>query len=247
MESRGGSIEGQGNIAVLALQHTPITASNSSTILQQDTELGDLSVQIIYGIKEGWRSWSALRLEKLVVARQVVGSNPAPSTSHSPGLWLYSTPTSPPGPVATSYSTGLRPAQPPIFPLGLAGPAGISYVRGFLQKRVFPRAMYLATSWPSSPWARPEYLDMGDSGRKIYIHIYSWNDSSGQQWVDNWLYCWLENLFGQHGATQPLRSLISWLHGTHSFRLNPASHNRGSLILSYFCLITGKFKNTLYK
>jgi len=43
---------------------------------------------------------------------------------------------------------------------------------GIRQKKGFPRAMYLATSCPTSPWVRPGYLDMVVSGRKIYIYTY---------------------------------------------------------------------------
>jgi len=44
------------------------------------------------------------------------------------------------------------------------------YARVFPQKGFFfHRTMYLTTSCPPLPWARPEHLDMVDSGRKIYI------------------------------------------------------------------------------
>jgi len=63
----------------------------------------------------------------------------------------------------------------PNFPAWTSWTSGHRLRAGFSPQRVFPRAMYLATSWPPSPWARPEYLDMVDSGRKNihrYIHTY---------------------------------------------------------------------------
>ena len=86
---------------------------------------------------KGWRGRSALRLETPAAARQVIGSNLAFSASHS--SWSLTT-------------------INPDFP---AWASGYKLRAGFSQERAFPRAMYLETSCPPSPWARPEYLDNG--------------------------------------------------------------------------------------
>lgn len=82
----------------------------------------------------GWRSWGALRLEKKpAVARQVVGSNPAPSTSH-PLVFDQLNPDFPAWASGYKLLNWSSTSSTPTSPLGPAGPAGTSYARVFPTK-----------------------------------------------------------------------------------------------------------------